>query len=62
MAFLTGLPARSRIRPLSQEMAPTPGVMENLDHLTPFGAVYRYDDYDVNDSSVAAFGNFPPNC
>ena len=26
--------------------APLPGEFENLDVLTPFGAVYRYDDYD----------------
>jgi hypothetical protein len=26
--------------------APLPGEFENLDVLTPFGAVYRYDDFD----------------
>ncbi len=26
--------------------ATVPGDFENLDMLTPFGAVYRYDDYD----------------
>ena len=27
-----------------------PGEFENLDVLTPFGAVYRYDDYDGTES------------
>lgn len=27
-----------------------PGQFENLDALTPFGAVYRYDDYDGTES------------
>jgi len=27
-----------------------PGEFENLDVLTPFGAVYRYDDYDGAES------------
>lgn len=26
---------------------PLPGEFENLDALSPFGAVYRYDDYDA---------------
>jgi hypothetical protein len=30
--------------------APLPGEFENLDVLTPFGAVYRYDDYDGTES------------
>ena len=30
--------------------APLPGEFENLDVLTPFGAVYRYDDYDGGES------------
>ena len=31
---------------LARSGAPLPGEFENLDLLTPFGAVYRYDDYD----------------
>ncbi len=31
---------------LARSGAPLPGEFENLDELTPFGAVYRYDDYD----------------
>ena len=31
---------------LARSGAPLPGEFENLDILTPFGAVYRYDDYD----------------
>jgi HEPN domain-containing protein len=31
---------------LARSGAPLPGEFENLDVLTPFGAVYRYDDYD----------------
>ena len=31
---------------LARSGAPLPGEFENLDMLTPFGAVYRYDDYD----------------
>lgn len=31
---------------LARSGAPLPGEFENLDALTPFGAVYRYDDYD----------------
>jgi len=30
--------------------APLPSEFENLDVLTPFGAVYRYDDYDGTES------------
>ena len=32
---------------LARSGEPLPGEFENLDVLTPFGAVYRYDDYDV---------------
>ena len=35
---------------LARSGAPLPGEFENLDHLTPFGAVYRYDDYDATES------------
>ena len=35
---------------LSRFGAPLPGEFENLDMLTPFGAVYRYDDYDSAES------------
>ena len=35
---------------LARSGAPLPGEFENLDVLTPFGAVYRYDDYDVTES------------
>jgi len=35
---------------LSRSGAPLPGEFENLDVLTPFGAVYRYDDYDGTES------------
>jgi hypothetical protein len=35
---------------LARSGAPLPGEFENLDELTPFGAVYRYDDYDGTDS------------
>lgn len=31
---------------LERSGAPLPREFENLDALTPFGAVYRYDDYD----------------
>lgn len=31
---------------LSRSGEPLPGEFENLDSLTPYGAVYRYDDYD----------------
>jgi hypothetical protein len=31
---------------LAHSGAPLPPEFENLDTLTPFGAVYRYDDYD----------------
>jgi HEPN domain-containing protein len=31
---------------LARSGAPLPGEFESLDMLTPFGAVYRYDDYD----------------
>ena len=31
---------------LARSGAPLPEEFENLDVLTPFGAVYRYDDYD----------------
>ena len=31
---------------LASSGAPPPDGFENLDALTPFGAVYRYDDYD----------------
>jgi len=35
---------------LARSGAPLPGEFENLDLLTPFGAVYRYDDYDGTES------------
>ena len=35
---------------LARSGAPLPGEFENLDMLTPFGAVYRYDDYDGGES------------
>src|ERR1039458_5212237 len=35
---------------LARSGAPLPGAFENLDMLTPFGAVYRYDDYDGTES------------
>ena len=35
---------------LARAGAPLPGEFENLDRLTPFGAVYRYDDYDGTES------------
>ena len=35
---------------LARSGAPLPGEFENLDVLTPFGAVYRYDDYDGTQS------------
>ncbi|MDZ4799456.1 MAG: HEPN domain-containing protein [Bryobacteraceae bacterium] len=35
---------------LARSGAPMPGEFENLDALTPFGAVYRYDDYDGTES------------
>ena len=35
---------------LARSGAPLPGEFENLDSLTPFGAVYRYDDYDGTES------------
>ena len=35
---------------LARSGAPLPGEFENLDMLTPFGAVYRYDDYDGAES------------
>lgn len=35
---------------LARSGAPLPGEFENLDVLTPFGAVYRYDDYDGTES------------
>lgn len=35
---------------LARSGAPLPSEFENLDMLTPFGAVYRYDDYDGTDS------------
>ena len=35
---------------LARSGAPLPGEFENLDTLTPFGAVYRYEDYDGTDS------------
>jgi hypothetical protein len=31
---------------LARSGAPLPGGFKNLDMLTPFGAVYRCDDYD----------------
>ena len=38
---------------------PLPTQFENLDTLTPFGAIYRYDDYDapVSLDRVAARGS-----
>jgi hypothetical protein len=35
---------------LARSGAPVPAEFENLDILTPFGAVYRYDDYDGTES------------
>src|ERR1017187_10030267 len=35
---------------LARSGAPLPDEFENLDVLTPFGAVYRYDDYDGTES------------
>ena len=35
---------------LARSGAPLAGEFENLDVLTPFGAVYRYDDYDGTES------------
>jgi len=35
---------------LARSGAPLPGEFENLDMLTPYGAVYRYDDYDGAES------------
>ena len=35
---------------LARSGAALPVVFENLDALTPFGAVYRYDDYDGSES------------
>jgi len=35
---------------LARSGAPLPGEFESLDVLTPFGAVYRYDDYDATQS------------
>ena len=35
---------------LAHSGAPLPGEFENLDVLTPFAAVYRYDDYDGTES------------
>jgi HEPN domain-containing protein len=35
---------------LARSSAPLPGEFENLDVLTPFGSVYRYDDYDGTES------------
>ena len=35
---------------LARSGAPLPDEFENLDVLTPFGAVYRYDDYDATES------------
>ena len=35
---------------LARSGAPLPREFENLDMLTPFGAVYRYDDYDGSES------------
>jgi len=35
---------------LARSGAPLPGEFENLDVLTPFGSVYRYDDHDGADS------------
>ena len=35
---------------LARSGAPLPHEFENLDVLTPFGAVYRYDDYDGTES------------
>lgn len=32
---------------LARSGEPLPGEFTNLDMLTPFGAVYRYDDYDA---------------
>jgi HEPN domain-containing protein len=35
---------------LARSGAPLPGELENRDVLPPFGAVYRYDDYDGGES------------
>ena len=35
---------------LARNGAPLTAEFENLDMLTPFGAIYRYDDYDGADS------------
>src|ERR1035438_2789894 len=35
---------------LARSGAPLPSEFENPDLLTPFGAVYRYDDYDGTES------------
>ena len=35
---------------LARSGAPLPVEFENLDELTPFGSVYRYDDYDGTES------------
>ena len=35
---------------LARSGAPPPDEFGNLDALTPFGAVYRYDDYDGTES------------
>jgi len=35
---------------LARSGAPLPDEFQNLDALTPFGAVYRYDDYDAAES------------
>ena len=35
---------------LARSGAPLPAEFENLDVLTPFGTVYRYDDYDGTES------------
>ena len=35
---------------LERSGAPLPDEFVNLDTLTPFGAVYRYDDYDGTES------------
>ena len=34
---------------LADSGAPLPNEFLNIDVLTPFGAVYRYDDYDGNE-------------
>ena len=35
---------------LARSGAPVPSEFDNLDVLTPFGAAYRYDDYDGTES------------